>query len=87
MGSTGSSLLANMAACRISSCVFPGAAESSRTAIRFSVSVPVLSTHSTVAEPSISIAGTRLVSTRFFEIRHAPSAQGPIHRSGTIHQR
>ena len=40
----------------------------STTAMRFSVSVPVLSTHSTVAEPSVSMAGMRRVSTPWREI-------------------
>ena len=43
------------------------------TDIRFTVSVPVLSTQSTVAEPSVSTAGTRRVSTCC--LRDAPGAQ------------
>ena len=43
--------------------------------MRFWVSVPVLSTHSTVAAPSVSTAGTRRVSTRCCEMRQAPERQ------------
>ena len=42
----------------------PPCANSLATDIRFSVSVPVLSTQSTVAEPSVSTAGMRRVRTR-----------------------
>ena len=48
------------------------------------VRVPVLSTHSVVAEPSISIAGTRRVSTRFREIRQAPKALLHDHLDGGL---
>ena len=44
-------------------------------AMRFSVRVPVLSVHSTVAEPRVSTAGMRRVSTRFWEMRQAPRAR------------
>ena len=40
--------------------------------ILFIVKVPVLSTHRTVAEPSVSIAGIRLARTFLFDMRHAP---------------
>ncbi len=54
----------------------PGAA-SSAIDMRFSVSVPVLSVHSTVAEPSVSIAAARRVSTR--ASRNAPRAHRHEH--------
>ena len=50
--------------------------------MRFSVSVPVLSTHSTVVAPSVSIAGIRRVSTLCFEMRHAPSARKTVRTTG-----
>ena len=50
--------------------------------MRFSVSVPVLSTHSTVAAPSISIAGMRRVSTPCREMRQAPSARNTVSTTG-----
>ena len=49
-----------------------------RTVIRFSVSVPVLSTHRTVAAPSVSITPMRRVSTCRREMRQAPG--GHEHR-------
>ena len=52
----------------------PSGRRSSAIVMRFSVSVPVLSVHSTVAAPSVSIAEARRVSTRAFEIRQAPIA-------------
>ena len=52
------------------------------TAMRLKVSVPVLSTHITVAAPSASIVLTRLVSTRYFEIRHAPIAINTVNTTG-----
>ena len=56
---------------RASERMLPSGSRSSATDIRFSVSVPVLSVHSTVAEPSVSMEAARRVSTRAFEIRHA----------------
>ena len=50
--------------------------------MRFSVSVPVLSVHSTVAEPSVSIAAARRVSTRACEIRQAPIAMKTVSTTG-----
>ncbi len=55
---------------------------SSATDIRFSVSVPVLSVHNTVAEPSVSIAAARRVSTRALEMRHAPIAMNTVNTTG-----
>ena len=37
--------------------------------------MPVLSTQRTVAEPSVSIVGTRLVKTLLYEILQAPKAR------------
>ena len=53
-----------------------------RSVIWFCVSVPVLSTHRTVAAPSISTAGIRRVSTRLREIRQAPSARKIVSTTG-----
>jgi hypothetical protein len=53
-----------------------------RTVIWFSVSVPVLSTQSTVAAPSVSMAGTRRVSTWRCDNRHAPSARKIVSTTG-----
>ena len=50
--------------------------------IRFWVSVPVLSTHKTVAAPSVSMAGMRRVSTRLRESRHAPRARKIVRITG-----
>lgn len=50
--------------------------------MRFCVSVPVLSTHSTVAEPSASTVGMRRVSTRCREMRHAPIAMNTASTTG-----
>ena len=58
------------------------AAKNVWTVIRFWVRVPVLSTHSTVAEPRVSIAGTWRVSTFFREILHAPSARNMVRTTG-----
>ena len=55
---------------------------SSTIVIRFSVRVPVLSVHSTVAEPSVSMAAARRVSTRASEIRHAPIAIKTVRTTG-----
>ena len=54
-----------------------------RTVIRFWVSVPVLSTHKTVAAPSVSIAGILRVSTRLREILQAPSARKTVSTTGS----
>ena len=58
------------------------ASRSSATAIRFSVRVPVLSVHRTVADPKVSIAAARRVSTRAREIRHAPIAMNTVSTTG-----
>ena len=50
--------------------------------MRFSVNVPVLSTHRTVVLPNVSIAGIRRVSTRLREMRHAPSARKIVNMTG-----
>ena len=55
---------------------------SSRTVMRFCVRVPVLSTHSTVAEPSVSTPGIRRVSTCLRDIRQAPSARNTVSTTG-----
>ena len=54
----------------------------SRTVIRFIVSVPVLSTHSAVAEPRVSITGGRRVNTCFCDIRQAPRARNTVSTTG-----
>ncbi len=53
-----------------------------RTVIWFIVSVPVLSTQRTVAAPSVSMAGTRRVSTWRCESRQAPSARKIVRTTG-----
>ncbi len=50
--------------------------------MRFSVNVPVLSVHSTVAAPSDSMADARRVSTRACEIRQAPMARNTVRTTG-----
>ncbi|MCY1174849.1 hypothetical protein D9M73_150640 [compost metagenome] len=50
--------------------------------MRFSVSVPVLSVHSTVADPKVSIAAARRVSTPTAPIRHAPIARKMVRTTG-----
>ena len=50
--------------------------------MRFSVSVPVLSVHSTVADPNVSMAAARRVSTRACEIRQAPIAMNTVSTTG-----
>ena len=50
--------------------------------MRFSVSVPVLSVHRTVAAPSISMAAARRVSTRACDIRQAPITMNTVSTSG-----
>ena len=52
------------------------------TAIRFSVRVPVLSTHSTEVEPRISIAARRRVSTWLRASRQAPMAGNTVRMTG-----
>ena len=53
-------------------------AYSATTVMRFSVRVPVLSTHNTVAAPRVSIAAMRRVSTCCCASRHAPSAGSTV---------
>ena len=60
----------------------PSGSRSSTMVILFLVSVPVLSVHSTVAAPSVSIAAARRVSTRACEIRHAPIARNTVSTTG-----
>jgi hypothetical protein len=79
MGSNGSTSHASAAASRTVSRRPP---ITSATAMRFSVSVPVLSTQSTVAAPSVSMAGMRRVSTRSRAMRHAPSARKMVSTTG-----
>jgi len=55
---------------------------SSTTVILFCVNVPVLSTHKTVADPRVSIAGIFLVRTSFFDILHAPRAMNIVKTTG-----
>ena len=55
---------------------------SSRTVMRFIVNVPVLSTHTTVADPSVSITGGRRVSTCCCDIRQAPKARNTASTTG-----
>ena len=50
--------------------------------MRFSVNVPVLSVHSTVVAPSVSIALMRRVSTPSCESRRAPSAGNTVSTTG-----
>ena len=50
--------------------------------IRFSVKVPVLSVHSTVAAPRVSIAAERRVSTPAREIRQAPITMKTVRMTG-----
>ena len=52
----------------------PSLRRNSAIDMRFWVRVPVLSVHKTVAEPRVSMAAARRVSTRAREIRHAPIA-------------
>ena len=46
--------------------------------MRLTVSVPVLSVHNTVAEPSASMVAARRVSTRWLERRYAPMAMNTV---------
>ena len=57
-------------------------ASTATSVIRFWVSVPVLSTHRTVADPSVSTAGIRRVRTRLREMRHAPRARKTVRTTG-----
>lgn len=57
-------------------------ATSSASDMRFSVSVPVLSVHSTVTEPSASMAGARRTSAFCLAMRHAPSARNTVSTTG-----
>ncbi len=50
--------------------------------MRFSVSVPVLSLHSTVVAPSVSMALMRRVSTPSFDSRRAPRAGNTVSTTG-----
>ena len=50
--------------------------------MRFSVSVPVLSVHNTVASPSVSIAEARRVRTWDRDNRHAPMTVKTVRTSG-----
>ena len=94
MGSNGSCWLARIAYSR-SACTSSGSARaapvtsidaspaSSRaTCIRLTVSVPVLSLHSTVAAPSASSAGIRRVRTWLFAMRQAPIAWNTVRTTG-----
>ena len=60
----------------------PSVGETSAMVIRFSVKVPVLSVHKTVAEPSVSIAAARRVRTRAREMRQAPIAMKTVRTRG-----
>lgn len=60
----------------------PSGVLSSDIVMRFSVSVPVLSVQRTVAEPSVSIAAVRRVSTRACEMRQAPMAMKIVNTMG-----
>ena len=51
--------------------------------MRFSVRVPVLSTHSTETAPSVSIAARRRVSTCRCASRHAPMAGNTVITTGS----
>ena len=56
--------------------------DSAVTVIRFWVSVPVLSTHSTVVSPSVSMAFRRRVNTRWPAMRRAPKRKKDDHDDG-----
>ena len=62
--------------------IAPVGNQSSATVMRFSVSVPVLSVHSTVADPSVSMAAARRVSTPARPMRHAPIAMNTVNTTG-----
>jgi len=80
MGSKGCGSEASAAVATRSASLPKASARASR--MRFSVSVPVLSQHSTVAEPSVSIAGMRRVSTPWRAMRHAPNARNTVSTTG-----
>src|SRR5438067_9460341 len=63
--------------------VAPSTAHTSRTAIRPSVSVPVLSVAMTVTDPSVSTAGSRRTSALRAAIRRAPSARASVTTAGS----
>ena len=86
MGSKGTGSLAHMAtsSTRRASApsqpsgplVMPVACTCSRaSSMRFSVMVPVLSVHTTAADPSVSTVEALLTITPCFASRHAPSAR------------
>ena len=54
----------------------------SRTVISFRVSVPVLSEHITVTEPSVSTLGNRRISAFRLAIRCNPSASAMVMTAG-----
>ncbi len=56
----------------------------SAIAMRFWVSVPVLSVHSNVAAPRVSIAAARRVSTCARDMRHAPITRKTVRTSGNL---
>lgn len=92
MGSNGSTGVARMAnSATVWNCSGSGSpprrctsppASSAATDMRFIVNVPVLSTQTTVAEPSVSITGGRRVSTWRCDMRHAPSARKTVSTTG-----
>ncbi len=63
------------------SCAAPSD-QSRRTAMRLAVSVPVLSTHSTVVAPSSSTAGMLRASTFSRASRHAPRPRNSVSTTG-----
>ena len=94
IGSSGSAALANMlvsitalnasstALPALAAAVAPDGIQYSATAIMFSVNVPVLSVHNTVADPNVSIAEARRVSTPAWPMRHAPIARNIVSTTG-----
>ncbi len=64
------------------SAAMPARRERCCSVMWFCVSVPVLSTHSTVAAPSVSMAGMRRVSTLLREMRQAPRARKIVSTTG-----
>ena len=50
--------------------------------MRLTVSVPVLSTQRTVAEPKVSMTGTRLARTCMRDNRQAPKAKKIVRTTG-----
>ncbi len=61
----------------------PQAAYVRCTVIRFCVTVPVLSTHSTLTAPSVSTPGRLRTSDRFRASRHAPMDRNTVRITGT----